>query len=228
MLCFLGKNLQRRVQQIKLLTPPLSNADFFRTLKSYYDQYREPGAWGFTPFWREVKSIHYVQFITLGTESTASRGIRLTNLHIRPAPQKDWIRAERIVAPPSSYNLKQWLYNPSEAGESLGARGEFAQIPRKAHGQIPPEPGHVGYGLYLHEGTSESVLGRGILYQLCAIGFTILLFPGSTPWIAIAGLFGIAMYFCACIIFYITQDVQPWDLVWWECMESSVDISLLV
>jgi hypothetical protein len=207
MLCFIGKNTAQRVQQIQLIHPPFSNAHFFRQPKAEYYQHREPGWWGLSPFWREVKGVHFARFITIAPRGD-TQWIRVVDLNSPPAPQKPWTQALGPVPPPSSYCLKQWLKYPDQAGERLGALCQFARIPRKVHGEMPLAVGHVGYGLYFREGTSESVLAGWILFQLFVIGIVEFFFPRSIAYLVLAGLLGLQLYAMALVYFCDEQDVH--------------------
>jgi hypothetical protein len=189
MLCFAGKRTtQQRVQQIRLFPPPLGSAHFFRQLRGYYYEHREPGAWGLAPLWRKVYSIHFVEFITLGTRSTNGHCIQITDLNSLPAPQaENWIRTLGPGPPPTSHDLKQGFDNSSEANSRLGALFDFTQIPRRVNGEIPLEAGHVGYGLHFHEGPSMAIMWSWFAFQLVLIGAN-LCFPRLRACYVLGGL----------------------------------------
>jgi hypothetical protein len=129
-----------------------------------------------------------VRFITLETRSTNGLGIQITDLNTLPAPQEeDWIRTLGPGSPPTPYDLKQWLYNPSQADSRLGAPFDFTQTPRKMNGEIPLEAGHIGYGLYFHEGLSMVIMWRWFAFQLILIGVN-LCFPGIRACCVLLGL----------------------------------------
>jgi hypothetical protein len=203
MLCFVGKHTtQQRVLQLRLNSPPLSNAHFFRTPRGYYYGYREPGAWGLPSFWRKVYSIHFVQFTTLGIRATDCHCIQITDLNRLPAPQEeDWHRTLGPGPPLTPNDLKQWFDNPSQADSRSGALFDFRQIPRRVNGEILLEAGHVGYGLYFHEGPNMVIMWSWFAFQLILIGAS-LRFPGIRACCVLLGLmvfqlFIITAQFCS-------------------------------
>lgn len=179
MLCFVGANSAKRLQQIRLFPQPSSNAAFFRRLKFEYKSHRKPGKirqWSVKPFWRKVESIHFIQFVTLRPtiRPKTTQWIRIMELNVLPTPEGDWVRTLGPGSPINPFDMQLWMDNPSQPGE-IGLC-QFEQLPRKLNGRIPLEEGHVGWGLFFHEVTDWCVLGWFIAAQvvlLTTVAFAI-------------------------------------------------------
>ena len=166
------------LHQIKLsLSTNPSNASLFQRLAWEYDQKREPFTlltFTFRPFWREVKAIHFVRFMTLGPQPVMTAQIE--EMHSLPGPHgwHGWIcnRSNGINAS----IMARFLQEPNSVG---GDRFVYDYIP-KSRSPLPPKDGFDGWGLYMEEGVSwvGILLCVWYLYNL----FLIVYFLAVLEW----------------------------------------------
>jgi hypothetical protein len=132
--------------------PPATNAELFQFLaKAYNDKRERYRFWmiNIRPFWRYVKTVHFVCFETFTPLPQMSAQIR--DIRCEPDQAHGWTCKHFAI---DGSIMARYLYNPDLAGEGCSI---YDCLPKRVS-PLPPRGGLDGWGLYFEE---ESWRPRG-------------------------------------------------------------------
>lgn len=173
MLVFSGKNDVDKLHQVRLADQYISSdAGFFQLLRKEYYTNRERYH-GWNPWWRKVRGIFFVEFVTRTPTSVQHSVQLLATGSVPGARVHGWIRARTAgrLDPPSSSFITRLFDDPEAAGPDMIT---FLEIPRKLYTGIPDPDGQIGWGLYFLEGSRWTLI-YSLLFLWVLIGCALLL-----------------------------------------------------
>jgi hypothetical protein len=137
------------LHQLRFSAAP-SNFELFQRLSEEYEQRRAPYTLltiEIRPFWRKIKAIHFVRFMTLNPQPVITVGIQ--DMHSLPPLSSSWVwnKMDGINA----LVMASFLQEPTSAGEDWSV---YKYIP-KARSPLSQQDGLKGWGLYVEEGASQ-------------------------------------------------------------------------
>ncbi|GAB7329049.1 hypothetical protein MBLNU13_g00891t1 [Cladosporium sp. NU13] len=150
MLAFSGRNDVDKLHQVRLADLyPASDAEFFKLLRKEYYTNRKR-YYGRNPWWREVRKIFFVKFVTRHLTPTQHSIQIIATESVPGVYVAGWTRTVGPIDPPSSSFVTR-LFQAPEAARPGSVT--FLEIPRKLSTGILDTGEQTGWGLYLLEGT---------------------------------------------------------------------------
>lgn len=163
-----GEHGLDRLLQIDLTEAPATDAAFFRLLRTECSKNRRR-YYGFRPFWKKVRRIHFIQFWTQAA-IPSQQTIQVQDFNSVPEPlHLGWVAGSE--RPPNPDTMAACFNYPECAGEGRELYF-YPQVPR-LDTKILARPDEKGWGLYIVEDT------RWTLFRIMVFTFWVLSYASA-------------------------------------------------